>query len=258
MDSELAKAVARRAWARARGARGYNGHRPWPEGERAPDEGAGIVELRDVCPPWSYASPIPPPPPERKGDPCPDVSAREEAFICAMAREMGKEVANYAWNPYVFPTPFSQDFIEPGENTIAAAPAVGTRFRLARFKVPPGYVGVLTAIATEIPPALQTFVLVRPTLNDAAMKTVRTSIFAGSGDVAPSPVQAGVHYQLANLTDPLRVFHPLQEEMVVGIEVVFSSAPPAAAFPATLRGLVIGRYWVPNIATRYWTFNKSD
>ena len=240
----------------ARGNRGNGGGLTprWPGGEPAiPDRLPG-KGFRDTCPEYEYPAGTPPPPCEREMEPCPpgELTPEEEHRICRLARQIAKENANYILNPYLFPQPFSEDFDIVGENVVTAA---GPRFRVALFQIPKGYVGVLTAVGTSIPAVLQTNTLVHLVSNAATVKSFTSQTFAGAGAVAPAE-RGGVFYPLGTLLRPRPVFAALQDSDHIGIDLEVL-APGALQLPATMRGVVQGRFWPPSLASKYWVESRG-
>lgn len=227
--------------------------RPWPMREPAPPASFSEVDVGDICPPWSYDAPTVAPPPSAHKQALPrDSKTVGGATIDEIGRAIANQGARQFQNPYTEPTPFSQDWDVVGSNDIPAALGVATRFRLARFKCPPGWVGVLSDINTNVPVALQPFATILPTINDQVMKSFVTQVFVGAGAVAP--VETIGLPGIDNIIPDQSLHHPLQEEMVVGVEVLIAPGNPAGLIRAAMRG----RYWVPDDATRYWNYAKAD
>jgi len=222
---------------------------PWPRGEQDPGETFQKKSEVQAVVPYTAPKKYPPPPPPDREDPPPPIAEDYASLIRHVAKEVGHEVSGMIWNPYLFPTPYSQDFDEQGTVTIAAT---ATRTNAITFQVPSGHVGVLEGIATDIAPALQSLTEVHPTINKATMKNFERAAAGGYGAVKV----AGLTYPIAPLTSPRRVMHPLQEEMFVGIDFNVL-AGGAALLPASFTGLLRGRYWSPAKSTWFWSYAKS-
>lgn len=227
---------------------------PWPGGEPMPPSHSRTESVPDVCPPIQIPSPAvdPTPPKPREDQVCKPLPAELENLVCRMAIKAAQENARYNWNPYQFPTPFSKDFIIEGSNVATAVtPAF---FRLARFKVPSGFVGVLESVCVDVPAGLQGLVHVFITVNDQRLENQLSQVFPGAGAVAP--VQTPGLAALGGGVEK-KVFHALQDEMSVGLEVEVDPAG-LALLPATFSGAMRGRYWMPSDATKFWSYNKTD
>lgn len=227
---------------------------PWPDGEPIPPRTSRTESIPDVCPPINIPSPAvdSAPPKKREDKVCNPLPPELENLVCRMAIKAAQENARYNWNPYQFPTPFSKDFIIEGVNTaVAVAPAF---FRVARFKVPTGNVGVLESICVDIPAQLKGLVKVFITINDQRAESQRSQVFPGAGSVAPAETPG---LTALNGGEEKKVFQALQDEMSVGLEVTID--PAGVAFlPAVISGCLRGRYWMPSDATRFWNYNKTD
>lgn len=223
---------------------------PWPMREPAPPRDFSEVQYGDVCPPWSYGAPTVAPPPPAHRMPLPkDSPLLPDATAAEMGRAIADQAARQFQNPYTQPTPFSQDWDIVGENDVPAA--TPGRYRLARFTVPHGWVGVLKDINVNVPTALQPFTTIIPVINENVLKSFRSQVFAGAGTIAP--VETTGLPSIPNIF-PKELFHALQEEMIVGVDAIVAGANPAGL----IRGAMRGRYWIPDDATRYWNYAKSD
>ena len=249
-DEARALETMRRQAARVgsqRGALELEIRRRWPHNEISPFENKVGITNPDTCPPYTFPAGTPVPPPERKDPACTGLTPDQEAFICKVSREIGKEVATYAFNPYLFPTPYSQDFDRVGTQSTTVA----TRLSILQFQIPQGYVGVWNHVGCETPPQFADLDVFHPTLNNATLKTWDSINLDAYG---AQVVAAGSAYPIGTLLEPRPLFHALEPEMIVGVDIVRG----AGTGVHTVRAVVRGRYWNPDIATRFHTFAKSD
>lgn len=219
----------------------------------APQYVPGEVERvpEGTCPPFRYPDPTDIRVPTT--DKAPPVTPEQDDFIGNLAERIAKKNGEIQWNPYVFPTPWSQDFDQLGnvllENT-------AERSRVVRFQIPKGYVGVWTHFGMEIPASIQDLVTVFPTIDDKTMKTIDEQTHITHPAISSTTIP-GVRYPMGTLMDPRKTFHALQSEMYCGMSVT-AAAAANPQLPTRIRAVVRGRYWPVGVASRFWSYLKSD
>ena len=232
-------------------AQGVQGRPLWPKDEPNPwDQDTEGKTVEDTCPPWTYPISIPGPPPEFRQRPLAPLAKPEQLKVDHMAREVGREAATYVLNPYIFPTPFSQDFDIFGRRSVTA---VTSRFLITRFQLPRGTLGIFNAAGVEVEPALQSFTAIGPEVNDSIMKDFNTIVVTGYSTPALTP---GAAYCFGPLCNPRELFHPIVEEGSLGMSVNVA-AGGGALLPSTISAVIRGRYWLPTVATRFWNYVKG-
>lgn len=232
--------------------RGGVQNRPaWPTDEPNPwDQDTEGKTAADTCPPWTYPVSTPGPPPRFGQRPLEPLPKPEQLKVETMAREVGRETATYVLNPYIFPTPFSQDFDIYGQRSVTS---IGVRFLITRFQIPPGTLGIFNAAGVAVNPALESFAPVSPEVNDATMKDFNTTVITGYSTPVLTP---GAAYCFGTLCNPRELFHPIVEEGSLGLSVLVL-AGGAPLLPSLVSAVVRGRYWLPTVATRFWNYVKG-